>query len=209
MRKYFLVARGLVIGSLSSVACAELEAGKDYAVITPALPGGTNGKVEVVEMFWYGCPHCFQFEPHIEKWKKSIPDYIEFKQIPAIFNNPVWKLHARAYYTAEVLGVTEKIHKPLFDAIHVQRQRVRSKEALEEFFELHGVTKEEFKKAFNSFAVNAKVRRAEDLSKKYQLSGVPVIIVNGKYRVEGELSGSYENMLKTASELAKQEKQKQ
>ncbi len=206
IKQIFIIAMLAVLPLVTISVKAAFVEGQDYERITPALPGGSNGQVEVVELFWYGCPHCFTFEPHIEQWKKSKADFIDFKQMPAIFNNPIWKLHAKAYFTAEILGVIEKVHKPLFDAIHVQRRRLRDKEELMELFELYGVNKDTFKKTFNSFAVNAKVNRAADLSKKYGLDGVPAIIVNGKYRIDAGKAGSYERMLEMADYLADKEK---
>jgi thiol:disulfide interchange protein DsbA len=183
----------------------EYTAGEDYTVINPALPGGSDGKVQVVELFWYGCPHCFQFEPYMHDWEKSMPDNVEFVRIPAIFNNPRWKLHAAAYYTAEVLGVMDKFHAPFFSAIHTGKQRMASKEAVAEFFAGIGVDSEAFDTTFDSFAVQTKVRRAADLTKKYGISGVPSMAVDGKYLVDGPMAKSYENMIRIVNALAEKE----
>ncbi len=193
----------LVVGSLGAFA---FEEGKDYDRVIPPLPGGSDGKVEVVELFWYGCPHCFKFEPFVKQWREEKPDYIEFKQFPAIFSNPVWKLHAKVFFTAEILGVSDKIHTAMFDALHIKRLRMRDKDSIMQLFEQFGVDKDKFKKTFDSFAVNAKVNRAQDLSKKYGIDGVPAIIVNGKYSIDAGKAGSYERMLEMADYLAEKEK---
>jgi thiol:disulfide interchange protein DsbA len=179
--------------------------GEDYALVTPAQPGGSDGKVQVVELFWYGCPHCYEFEPTLNDWEKSKPKQVEFIKIPAIFNNPRWQLHAAAFYTAEVLGVADKFHEPFFNAIHAGNQRMDSKEAIREFFAGIGIDGKTFDETFDSFAVQAKVRRAADLSRKYGISGVPSIVVNGKYLVDGPRAKSYENMLRIVNALVKKE----
>lgn len=179
--------------------------GEDYALVTPALPGGSDGKVQVVELFWYGCPHCFQFESYVHDWEKSKPANVEFIRIPAIFNNPRWKLHASAFYTAEVLGVMDKFHGPFFNAIHIGRKRMTSKDEIRDFFAGIGVDNKTFDETFDSFAVQSKVRRAADLSRKYGISGVPSMAVDGKYLVDGPMAKSYDNMLRIVNALAEKE----
>jgi thiol:disulfide interchange protein DsbA len=197
----------LLLPALAMAAGGEKDytAGEDYAVVSPALPGGSDGKVQVVELFWYGCPHCFQFEPFVRDWEKDKPANVEFIRLPAIFNNPRWELHASAYYTAEVLGVLDKFHRPFFSAMHVDRKRMATKEEIRDFFESIGVSNEEFDGAFDSFAVQAKVRRAADLTKKYGISGVPSLAVEGKYRIDGSMAKSYENMFRIVNALVEKE----
>ncbi len=180
-------------------------AGEDYALVTPAQPGGSDGKVQVAELFWYGCPHCFEFEPYLRDWEKNKPANVELIKIPAIFNNPRWQLHAGAFYTAEVLGVMDKFHEPFFNAIHAGNQRMGSKEDIREFFAGIGVDGKTFDETFDSFAVQAKVRRAADLSRKFGISGVPSLVVNGKYVVDGPMAKSYENMLRIVDALVQKE----
>ena len=209
LRKLFLLFLLTTPLSLWATEAPDYADGINYESIVPPLPGGTNGRVEVTELFWYGCPHCDRFDPFVEKWLETKADYIDFKPMPAVFNNPQWRLHAAAYYTAETLGVVQKVHKPLFDAIHRQNRRLNSQEQLKTFFGDYGVSGKDFDKTFSSFAVKAKVARAADLSKKFGIDGVPAVIVNGKYRVTGNLAGgSYENMLKIIDFLAAKERDK-
>ena len=192
--------------ALSGASYAEpYTAGEDYAVITPAQPGGTGGKVQVVEMFWYGCPHCYQFEPYLRDWEENKPANVEFIKMPAIFNSPRWQLHATAFYTAEVLGVLDKFHQPFFDSIHADNQRMSGKSDIREFFTGIGVDGKTFDETFDSFAVQAKVRRAADLTRRYGISGVPCLVVNGKYLVDGPMAKSYENMLRIVDALVEKE----
>ncbi len=184
---------------------ADYAEGIDYATVVPPLAGAEGGKVKVVELFWYGCPHCFQFDPYLKKWLQSKPANVEFERIPAIFNNPTWELHARAYYTADVMGVLDKVHEPLFDAIHVKKKRMNNKAALREFFVSHGVDGKEFDATFDSFAVSGLVRSAAQLTKQYGINGVPTMAVQGKYRVGGRMAGSFDNMIRITNFLVAQE----
>ncbi len=203
----FLTVLLLTISLMMSVTARadELEQGRDYARVVPPQPAGGDGKVEVLELFWYGCSHCFQFEPYIKDWLKRKPDYVEYVRLPAIFGSPAWRLHATAYYTAQVLGVGEKIHEPFFDAIHKHKRRLKTEGQLMTFFAEHGVSNEDFTKTFKSFAVQAKVRRAADLTRRYGIEGVPTMIINGKYRVDGPMAKDYVNLLKIVDQLVERE----
>lgn len=201
--------RILLFVALTALAAAvpaqQFDEGIEYRRITPVVPVETDAGVEVVELFWYGCPHCFTFEPHLKRWLSQKPEHVTFKRVPAVFGNPVWALHARAFYTAEALGVLDTIHEPLFNAIHLQRRPLSSEQQLAEFFAEHGVAGESFKKTFHSFGVNAAVRRAADLSERYQIGGVPALVVEGKHRTEGPMAASYEGMLQVLDFLIAQE----
>jgi len=198
----------LLAGAVSFDAVAEsYKEGVQYEAVTPPQPTSTKDKVEVVEMFWYGCPHCYRLEPLVEKWLKKIPKNAEFVRIPAIFR-PQWELHARVYYTAEILGVLDKTHRAFFDAIHGERKQMASEEEIMKFFEGVGVKNEEFKRVFKSFAVEAKVRRAKDMSVRYGIKGVPTVIVNGKYRTGAQLAGGQNNVFKVVNFLVDQEAKK-
>lgn len=205
MKRYFawLFLLFLVPVIASAAEVAEYSEGIDYQLLSRAQPVANDGSVEVVELFWYGCSHCYRFEPHLKNWLKKKPAKVTFIRIPAIFNNPDWQLHATAFYTAEALGKSEKIHTPLFDAIHQKKRPMHTRQQLMEFFAEQGVSNGEFNNMFDSFSVQGKVQRAADLTRKYEISGVPNIIVNGKYRVDS--GGSYENMLKIVDFLVHQE----
>ncbi|RMD71961.1 MAG: thiol:disulfide interchange protein DsbA/DsbL, partial [Gammaproteobacteria bacterium] len=113
--------------------------GIEYELVTPPQPTEDPSKIEVLEFFWYGCPHCYHAEPLVEAWLKRKPEDVVFRRMPAIFTNPLWELHARAYYTAEALGIVDKIHRPLFDAIHKERRPMNTEKDIEAFFAEHGV----------------------------------------------------------------------
>ena len=160
--------------------------GKDYRVLSnPTLnPVGKN-VVEVREFFWYGCPHCFRLDPHIERWLKTKPADVSFVRTPAALN-PVWEGNARGYYAVEMMGLVNKVHVPLFNTIHERQVRIFDEASLTAFYKNYGVDAAKFKGLYNSFAVNGKVAQAKALAQKYQLEGVPAVVVNGKYVISGE-----------------------
>jgi thiol:disulfide interchange protein DsbA len=176
-----------------------------YHEITPPQPISSGNKIEVVEMFWYGCPHCYQFEPHINSWKKNLPADVAFIRVPAIFNAK-WEFHARVYYTAEVLGVLDKVHAPIFDTMHKQRKRFEDQAAVADLFAHHGVSKDQFYKTFYSFAVNSKVNWAHHLTQAYGIDGVPTMIVQGKYRTSAGLAGGHREVLEVVDGLIARER---
>lgn len=179
--------------------------GIDYELIVPAQPGGTDGTVEVKELFWYGCPHCYTFEPKVQAWLANKPDYAEFSRLPAIFSNPRWELHARMFYAAEVLGVFDKMHPIMFHVIHNKHEQLDSEDKIAKLFAEHGIPEDKFREAFASFAVQSDIRRAADLTQRYGISGVPTIVVNGKYRVDGPIAGTYDRLIEILNYLVQKE----
>ena len=188
------------------VSAKGFDEGIEYIRIKPPVPTNSGNKVEVVEMFWYGCPHCYQFEPKVNAWKKNLPANVEFIHIPAVFpNRPSWELHARAYYAAELLGILDKLHTPLFDAMHKENKKLNSKEALAKFAAKHGADKNEFYETMDSFGVSMKVNRAIDLTQRYGIDGVPTMVIDGKYRTTASLTNGQAGMLKVVDFLIKKE----
>ena len=201
--KHSFFALSLAIAATFNPVQAAPEA-VGYELVTPAQPTHDVNKVEVIEFFWYGCPHCFDFEPTLAKWVKALPKNVEFIRQPAVFSEQ-WGKHAKAYYTAEALGVVDKIHADFFDAIQVKKEHLETEEQLTKFFVAHGVSEADFKAAFNSFLIDTKVRQAGTLAAKYGISGVPAIIINGKYKTSGPLAGSHEKMIEVMNRLIAQE----
>jgi thiol:disulfide interchange protein DsbA len=174
-----------------------------YEAISPPQPTANPDKIEVIEFFWYGCPHCYSFEPYLKTWLKTKPDNVEFIRIPAVFNEQ-WGKHAKAYFTAEALGIVDKVHDDLFNAIQ-NKEELETEEQLQKFFTAHGVKDSDFKEAYNSFMIDAKMRQAPQLAAKYGLTGVPAVVINGKYKTNGTLAGSQEKMIDVINKLIKQE----
>lgn len=180
-----LTALTLMVGISSSALAADFVEGKDYKVV--ANPENIAGDVIVVrEFFWYGCPHCYTLEPHMQKWAKTRAKDVAFFRTPAVMN-PVWEVPGRGFYAAQLMGYEEKTHQALFDTIHKDNKRVdKSQETLADWYATQGVDKAKFNSLYNSFAVTTKVERAKQGAKRYQLTGVPAVVVHGKYVVQGE-----------------------
>jgi len=189
-------------------AAAELREGVDYRAINPPQPTMTSeeGKIEVAEIFQYGCPGCFSIEPHIEQWKARKADYVNLVRLPASWN-PLARVHAQAYYTAEALGKVDEMHQAFFNEVHVERNTLDNEAALADFFARFGVDEETFTKTFNSFSVHTKVQRADELIRRYRVGETPNFVVNGKYLTSGTMAGSYERWFDIIDSLAAQEQQ--
>lgn len=175
-----------------------------YETLSPAQAVQNPDKVEVIEFFWYGCPHCYSLEPSLAAWLKTKPANVEFIRQPAVFSD-LWGKHAKAFFTAEALGVSEKVHADFFDAIQNKKQKLTSEDELAKFFAAHGVKDADFRAAYSSFLVDAKMRQAETMAARYGITGVPALVVNGKYRVTATTAKSQENMIAITDQLIKQE----
>ncbi len=184
----------------SSLAKAE----DGYEVLSPTQPVQNPEKVEVIEFFWYGCPHCYSLEPSIAKWLETKPANVEFIRQPAVFSD-LWGKHAKVFFTAQALGVSDKVHADLFDAVQNKKQKLTSEDELVKFFVAHGVKEADFRAAYSSFLVDAKLRQAETMGPRYGITGVPTIVVNGKYRVTATTAKSQENMINVTNQLIQQE----
>jgi thiol:disulfide interchange protein DsbA len=180
------------------------EEGKSYFVIDPPQATATGDKVEVLEVFSYACPHCAHFQPYADQLKASLPSGAVFKYMPAVFN-PTWEPYARAYYTAESLGVVDKTHQELFDALHRDHIAMRTIEDLSTFYAEHGVDKTKFLAASSSFEVESKLQRAMQIVKADNVDGTPTIVVDGKYRATGASAGGYPELIQLVDWLVKKE----
>jgi thiol:disulfide interchange protein DsbA len=184
----------------------EFVAGTHYNRLTPTQPTSSGPQqVEVAEVFWYGCPHCFNFDPYLNSWEQSNADYINFVRIPAVWN-PLVRFHAQAFYTAQVLDKGEAMHLSFFQEIHQNQNYLDSPEKLATFFANFGVSRNEFETAFNSREVNERLQRAEELSGRYQIDSVPTVIINGKYTSNASMTGSYDRLIELIDVLAASER---
>ena len=179
--------------------------GVDYQRLSPTQPTSSPpDQVEVAEVFWYGCPHCYHFDPTVEAWRAKKPEYVNFVRIPAVWN-PLLQFHARAFYTAEALGKGAEMHSEFFKEIHERGNALDTEQKLQEFFGRFGVDAAAFKTAFDSFAVHAKLQRADELNRRYRIGGVPTLIINGKYTTEDSQTANYDELLELANALAASE----
>jgi len=195
-----LVGGGALLASGLSLA-REPAAGLDYRELVPRVPTGLPaGRVQVVEVFWYGCPHCFTFVPLIDAWRKTLPEHVEFSHLPAPFND-LWALHARVYYAARALDVLDKIHQPFFEAIHAQGRNMRSESAILRFVEQAGVDPDAFRDAMRSPETSEALGEAGLLVQAFQVEGVPSVVVDGRAVISSGMAGSHEAVLRVADHL--------
>ena len=192
---YFL----LVCGLLNNPGLAR-SPDESYTRIKPAQPTASGDKIEVVEIFWYGCSHCFTFEPHVKSWKKTMPDDVAFRQVPGALNKH-WAIHAKAFFAAQKMGVLDKLHAPLFNALHVDRRDIFSRDSVLDFAREVGIDKGEFRKHYDSNETEVKLKQAFLLGRNARVTGVPSLIVNGKYLVTASTAGSFEDMMQTVDRL--------
>jgi thiol:disulfide interchange protein DsbA len=179
--------------------------GKHYARITPPAPGGAPGKIEVVEFFWYGCPHCYAFEPQLEAWIKLLPNDISFRRVPVAFRQDPFVAHQKLYFSLESLGLVEKLQRKVFDEIHSSDQGKKTKlsnlNEIIEFLAKQGVDQAQFSAVFNSFAISTKLSQAEKLVKAYQINGVPSIGIHGQFLTDGPMAGGMDKALRVTDFL--------
>ena len=196
----------LVLAIGGQAFAEEYEEGKQYVRIASPLPTLHKDKIEVVEFFWYGCVHCFHFEPVLRAWQANQGDDVYVIGSPAMWNERM-KTHAQAYYTAKALGVSDKLDEPLFAALNTPpRPKLDSEDELAAFFAEYGVDEKDFRKAFNSFGVASQVRQADARARSTAIEGTPELLVNGKYRISGSLAGGQEEMLEVAEFLIAKER---
>ena len=185
----------------------QFDEGTHYIRLVPSQPtiGGAD-KIEVAEFFWYGCPHCYDLEPAMMKWEANKPANVRFERVPAMWND-VLKIHARLYYSEDVLvrnGLIEDaagFRAAVFEEYHRRGNRLLTEEAISRLFERYGVSAEEFLKTWNSFEVSQKLRVANDLARRYSIASVPTMVVNGKYRTGSVEAGGYPKMFEVIDEL--------
>jgi len=175
-----------------------------YQLLASPQPTSVTDKVEVVEMFWYGCNHCYNLEPVVQEWLKTKPDYIEFVRVPAVFRDN-WVPLARAWYVIQTLDLGEQVHVNLFRALHDKKQNLNNVGLLRKFFVDEGVSAEQFDEVYNSFSVDSMARNAAKLTRDYKITGVPSIIVNGRYLTSATLAGGHAELFEEVDLLAARE----
>ncbi|PLY17029.1 MAG: hypothetical protein C0631_00390 [Sedimenticola sp.] len=192
MMKKRLVALALMLLALlvstvlvQAQEVSQFEEELHYFSIIPEQPGGEGDRVQVVEFFWYACPHCYQLEPHLNKWLEKKPDNVDYVSIPAMFNRPNVIMHAKTFYALKLMGLAEQLHDKIFSAIHTDNMKLNTQEEMESFLASQDVDIEAYRKAMKSFAVQTQARRAAVLAERFDIRGVPAIVVDGKYRTGG------------------------
>ncbi|MBX2878568.1 MAG: thiol:disulfide interchange protein DsbA/DsbL [Granulosicoccus sp.] len=198
-----LVASAALVGALPLTAQAQTE--KGYKLLDQ--PQGTTNpdKVEVLEYFWFGCPHCYAFEPSINAWAETKPDYVDFiREAPPLNRN--WETHSRAFYAAEIMGVTDQFFDPMFNGIHAERRTLRSPNQIAEFAGELGLDEDKFRKTMDSFGVDTRIKQAMHKAMASGITGVPAVVINGKFMTSGSLAGSHDSIIRVIEELSERER---
>lgn len=199
MKKWLGLA-GLFFALVAGSAGAASQAGREYKVLAAPQPVDSAAKIEVTEFFWYGCPHCFDLEPFLRKWTTKLPKDVEFRRVPAIPSER-WAPLARTFYTLEAIGELERLHGEVFDAVHIDRVNLNDQKIQLEWMAKKGVDRKKFSDAWTSFTVQSKLKRAAQLSQAFDVTGVPTLIVDGKYATSVSMAGGPEQLMKTLDEL--------
>lgn len=186
----------LGISALLPFAAAQAES---YTTLNPPQPSDTTGKIEVLEFFAYTCPHCNVMEPMVQKWAKTLPQNVVLKGVPVAFNASMADLQ-KLYYSLESLNRLD-LHSKVFEAIHDQRKRIYDAKAIADWIQEQGIDRQQFLDVFNSFGIQSKVTRANELAKAYQIQGTPSLAVGGKYVTSPSQTGGYENTITQAQKL--------
>lgn len=176
-----------------------------YETISPAQNTSDAAQVEVLEFFWFGCPHCYAFEPSIEEWSENIPSNTVFvREAPPL--NPSWETHSRAFYAAEILGIQDTFFPAMFEAIHKEKKNMRKPKDIGKLVTKLGLDGDKFIATMKSFGVETRLRRSMQLAQGSGITGVPAIIVNGKYRINSGSAGSHEGMIAAINSTVATEK---
>jgi protein dithiol oxidoreductase (disulfide-forming) len=207
-----LLSQVLFVMALLPLAACQAEeemyqAGVHYEVLPEAVSTGDPSKVEIVEVFWYGCSHCYSFESKIKPWVQAQADDVNFVGVPAIWQS-VMRLHAKAYYTAKALKVLDKMHIVIFEAMNLKKQKLQDEGEIANLFVANGVSRERFTKVFNSGSIEMSVDLAQKKQARYRTQGTPELVVNGKYRISGRDAGGHDGMIKVANFLIEKERAK-
>lgn len=186
----------------SAAAHAELIAGKQYTLIAPAEPTETGKNIEVLEFFSYACPHCHDLEPTLNAWAKTLPKDVTFRRLPAVFSD-TYMAYAKVFYTADAMGLLEKLHPAIFNAVHVQKLDLSNEKTLLDWVAKQGVDSKKFATMHASFSVVSKAQRAKQLTRSFGISGVPSLAVEGKFLTSSSLAGGNEQLMPVLDDLIK------
>lgn len=205
-KRFIPLVAALVFTFAAAGAAAQAAAGKDYRLINPPQPTDSGRKIELLEFFWYGCPHCNNLQTPLSIWLKRKPADVEFKRVPAVFQDS-WVPLTKAYLTIEAMGLVDKLHHDVFSAIHEQKIRLQDTKVLFDWVAKHGVERQKFIDTYNSFAVQSRAQRSVDMTRNYDIPGTPALAIDGKYLTAPSMtlnpdnSINYERFFRVVDEL--------
>lgn len=203
--KNLLSALSLFLAFTLPSAAQEFKEDVNFFPLLVEQPVRTGDQIEVLEIFWYGCPHCYALEPYLKKWLKNKPEFVEFVQLPAVLNRS-WAFDARVFYTFVALGLMDELHEAYFDAIHQDRRRMKNVEQVASWAQEQGIDPKLILDTFNSFGVDSMLANATQMSGRYEADGVPTIIIDGKYRTTVSLAGGHNEIIDLINYLAQRAK---
>ncbi len=210
MKRSMQILTFVMLMPLAFSSFAQIEkyvAGTHYTELQAPVNTNDSSKVEVLEAFWYGCSHCFRFEPLIANWEATAGEDVDFVRFPAMWN-ALMEVHAQVYYTAEAMDALDIVHEPVFNAINIEGNRLQNENQIGALFAKYGISEDDFSKAFNSFTVRTKVNQAKQRMQAYEIRSTPNMIVNGKYLVTtGETVRTQAEMLEVVDFLVEKERQ--
>jgi thiol:disulfide interchange protein DsbA len=192
---------GALVSATRALAQAEPVEGTSYVKLSQPIPMAAGGKIEVVEFFWYGCPHCSIFEPTLAAWQKKLPADVAFRRAPVVFREEPFTTHQKLYYSLEAMDLVEAMQRKVFHAIQVDQAKLDKLPDILTFMAKNGVDTAKFTEAFNSFSVQTKARQAKQLAEAYRIDGVPTLGIHGRYYTSPSLAGSPEKALSVADYL--------
>ena len=205
-KRFLPLVAALAFLSPAGAAAAQAVAGKDYRLINPPQPTDSGPKIELLEFFWYGCPHCNNLQPPLGAWLKRKPADVEFRLVPAVFQDS-WVPLTKAYLTIEAMGLVDKLHHDVFSAIHDQKIRLQDTKVLFDWVAKQGVDRQKFIDTYNSFAVQSRAQRSVDMTRNYDIPGTPALVVDGRYLTAPSMtlnpdnSINYERFFRVVDEL--------
>jgi len=191
-----------------TVACnaAEPVVNKDYRVLERPQPTASGNKIEVLEFFYYGCPHCYDLQSALEPWVKKQPGDVEYKRVPTVFRDS-WIPLTKTFYTLEALGALDKLHQDVFDAVHNKKLDLNDPKLMAKWAEQHGVDAKKFSDMYNSFTVESKSQQSVQKTKNYGITGTPSVVVAGKYLTSPSMTGNYQSFLAVLDQLVAKARQ--
>jgi thiol:disulfide interchange protein DsbA len=199
LNRLFALACLLFVTALPS-AFAELKEGRDYRLVPTPQPVANPAKIEVLEFFWYACPHCNDVQPALKKWKAAMPKDVDFRVMPAVFR-PNWEPLAKTYYALEAMGIESRLRDKIFEAIHLDQINLSDEKVQLDWMAKQGVDRQKFAEAYNAFAMQSKVARSKQAGRDYDIHGTPTLVVDGKYITSPAMTGGNEAVIPVLNEL--------
>ena len=200
--RLILWVAALALVSMTAFAQTPIQAGREYTRLTPPRPVTTGSRIEVIEFFYYGCPICYEFQPHFSRWLFQAPEYVALRRVPAL-SSENWEPFAKLFYTLDLLGEVNRLHWPVYDNFHFDGVKLNDEKVMLDWISHNGVDRQKFLAAYNSDEIKNRLTRSRELMKTYDVRGVPTVIVDGKYLTSARLAGGTRQLAQVVDQLVK------